>query len=339
MELLQTLELINMRCSPSGFEAGTANTAAELMGKYFDSVNTDRLGNIIGIKRCGKDVARTLMLDAHIDQVGFIVTDVDDGGFVRVKSIGGIDCRVLPSSEVKILTEPPIYGVFTSVPPHLQNDGDGRGAPTLDELYIDCGIKNGAKELIKIGTPAVFAEKTEVLSGSIVSGGGIDNRLGFAVLLRVMDKLNVHKLNVDLALCGTACEEIGGAGAKTAAYALDPDFALAVDTTHASTHDCSNEQTFELGGGPLIGMGPNLDRGMSKKLVEIARDGNIKYGLEVMEGSTGTNAWQIQTVREGIRCALVSVPIRYMHTPTETADLNDAEAAAELIAQYILTLK
>jgi len=323
---------------PSGFEGAVARVASELLHPLVDEVYTDRLGNVIGVKRCGKPGAKRLVLDAHLDEIGLIVTGVEDG-FLRFTSIGGVDPRILPGRELTVLTEPPVQGVVICTPPHLLKEEDREKSIPLDELYIDVGLSQElAENTIPVGTPIVYRESCFDLGKNQMCGKAMDDRACFVSLLRAAELLQDKQLDVDLYILGSTFEEVGGAGAKTGVFSIDPDWCVAVDVTHGKTPDIPKEKVLKMAGGPAIGVGPNMTRWMTERLKKKAKDFDIPFQLEVMGGHTGTNAWPIQICREGIATALVSLPLKYMHTPVEVFDLTDLEHLAQLLAQFAVGL-
>ncbi len=335
MNLEKTLKTLCALPAVSGFEMQAAQTAAEMLKPYCSHTEVDRHGNVLGLRSCGKKNAKTILLDAHLDQIGFVVTEVLDGGFLRFAPVGGVDPRMLLAGEVTILAEEPLYGVVACMPPHLLKAGEQDQAIPIDQMLIDTGLTD-AKSRIPIGTPVVFAQKPLRLLDDCIASKCLDDRAGIAAILLAMEKLKkVKKLKCNVAVLFSTQEEATGLGAQTGAFAVQPEYAIAVDVTHGKTPDGPSDGVFELGSGVAIGMGPNLHRGLTKLLVKTAKANDIDYSFEVMEGNTGTNAWTMQIVAHGIATALLSIPERYMHTPVETVSLADVEAAAELIYQFV----
>lgn len=332
-------EMIIRFCSAdgvTGFEGPAAAVAKQLLEPYCDRVELDRCGSVLGWRSCGKPHAKTVLLDAHIDQIGFMVTDVLDGGFLRFTQVGGIDPRMLLGTEVMILTEQPLYGVVACMPPHLLKAGEENKAVPMHEMLIDTGMLDAA-ERIGIGTPIVFAQPPYELTKGQLTGKCLDDRAGFVAIVETMRKLQDKSLDVDIVVCGSVHEETDSLGARTAAFRVQPDCGIAVDVSHAKTPDSGSDDAFDFGGGALIGMGPNMHRGLTQQLLRTARACEIPHQIEVMEGNTGTNAWEMQVVRSGIAMGLLSIPLKYMHTPIETIQLSDIDAVSELMAQFLCT--
>ena len=320
---------------PSGFEGPAVSAARELLSPLVDETSVDRLGSVIGLRRCGKENAPKVLLDAHLDEGGLIVTGMEEG-FLRWTSLGGIDSRVLPDREVTVLTQPPRLGVVAVKPPHIMAPGEGDKAIPIGELWIDVGLdQETAEREIPIGTPIVYREEVFHLAGDQIAGKSLDDRACFAILLRTLELLQGEQLDVDVAVLGSCFEETSGDGALVATFAQNPDCAIAVDVTFGVTHDGPKEVGFELGKGPAVGIGPNCAGWMVNLLRLTAKEQEIPFNPEVMAGESGTNGWDMQVAREGLPVALVSLPLKYMHTPLEVISGADAEQAAQLLAGFL----
>ena len=336
MQLTETLRTLCALPAVSGFEAQAAHAVADLLRPYCTTVEIDQNSNVIAYKKCGRKNAKTVLLDAHIDQIGFVVTEVLEGGFVRFAPVGGVDPRMLLAAEVIILADEPLYGVVSCLPPHLLKTGEQDKAVPIDQMTIDTGLTD-AKVRIPVGTPVVFGQQPVALSGGQYCSKCLDDRAGVAAILLALDKLKREKRKpkCNIAVLISAQEEVTGLGAQTGAFTVQPEFAIAVDVTHGKTPDGPSDGVFELGSGVAIGVGPNLHRSLTDRLIKIAKANDIGYALEVMEGNTGTNAWTMQTVAHGIATALLSIPEKYMHTPVEVVSLSDVEDVANLIAAFV----
>ena len=335
-------EVLNRLCGlsgPSGFEQAAAQAARELLEPLVDEVSVNRLGSVLGVRRCGKEHAPKLLLDAHLDEIGFIVTGHQDG-FLRFATLGGVDPRMLPDREVTIMTQPPMLGVVACLPPHIQSGSDMDKSVPVSESYIDVGLsQEEAEKLIPIGTPITFRGSCFPLGEELLCGKAMDDRACFAILLDVMERLQGKDLHVDVYVLGSTQEETSSAGAVTAAYGVAPEMCVAVDVTHGATPDAKKEETFPLGDGPVVGVGPNCVRWMSDRFTAIAEKLEIPSQIEVMSGHSGTNAWPLQISREGIATAVLSLPLRYMHTPLEVCSRKDLEETAKLLAAFVEDLR
>lgn len=335
MEIRTTLEALAGTKGPSGFEQPVAKTAQALLAPYVDETYFDRLGSLVGVRRCGKENAPKLLLDAHLDEIGLMVTGIEEG-FLRFTEIGGVDQRMLPDREVTVLCNEPLLGVIACLPPHVQTAKDHDKAVSMEDLYIDVGLSQAEAEArVPIGTPITYRCGCFALGDKRVCGKSMDDRACFTALLRCAELLQDETLDCDLYILGSSREEVNGAGAACAAEAIAPDACVAVDVTHGDSPDAPKEKTFPLGGGPVVGLGPNCVKRLSTMLREAAKARELPLQLEVMTGHTGTNAWGVQVRREGIATAVLSVPLRYMHTPVEVLDLDDLEATAQLLAEFV----
>jgi len=293
------------------------------------------MGNVIALRKCGREDAPTVLLDAHMDEIGLIVTGYE-GGHLRFNSLGGVDPRMLPAREIKVLADKPLYGVISVMPPHALSSGDMSRALGMDDLYIDIGMdEEGAKAAVKVGTPCVFADGAFLLGEGSICGKSLDNRSCAAIIIKIMERLSTKAPDVNIACLFSVQEEIGLRGAVTGAFGLEPDYAIIMDVTFGKTPDVEERLCLKMGGGPAIGVGPNTNRAFTKKLIDKAARMGIAYQLEVLPGNSGTNAWAIQTSRLGVATALVSLPLKYMHSPVETFRISDAEAVIELVGDFL----
>lgn len=325
----QALERLCTCTAPSGFEGPAAAVAAELLRPLVDEVSIDRMGNVLGVRRSKTPNAPKLLLDAHLDEIGLIVTGVEDG-FLRFRSIGGVDPRMLPGRELVVLTDPPLRGLVA-----CPAGGDENKSVPLNELYVDVGLsQEEAERAVPVGTPMVYRAGCFPLGEDQMCGKSMDDRACFVTLLRAAELLRDKELDVELHIMGSTREEVSGAGATVGTWAVAPDFCVAVDVTHGKTPDGPADKTFELGGGPAIGVGPNMTRWMTERMIAKAREHGIPYQLEIMSGHTGTNGWEMQISREGVATSVLSLPLKYMHTPVETLSLADMEGVAQLLAAF-----
>lgn len=340
LDIWNALDRLTGEKGPSGFERPVAQAAQALLEPYVDETWIDRMGNLVGVRRCGRENAKKLLLDAHLDEIGLMVTGHEEG-FLRFTDIGGVDPRMLPDREVTVLTDPPLFGVVACLPPHVQSREESERAIAMDKLYIDVGLtQEEAQKRIPVGTPITYRCGSFPLGEKRVCGKSLDDRSCFVTLLLCAKLLQGAALDVDVYFMGSTREEVSGAGASCGAFAIAPDFCVAVDVTHGQTPDVRHpkERTFALGGGPAIGVGPNMTGWMTKRLKDKAQALGMPYQLEVMTGNTGTNAWGVQICREGIATAVLSLPLRYMHTPVEVIDREDLKRVGQLLYAFTLEL-
>lgn len=336
MELYETLVCLCSLAGPSGFEDTVAQTAKELLEPLVDEVTIDRLGSVIGVRHCGKPNAKRLLLDAHLDEIGLIVTGIEEG-FLRFASIGGVDPRMLPARELMILTKPePLFGVVACLPPHIQTAADHDKSVSIEDLRVDVGMsQEQAEKAIPIGTPMIYREGCFRLAGDQVCGKSLDDRSCFTILLRTAELLKDTELDVDLYIMGSVREEVSGTGSIVGTNAVNPDWCVATDVTFGITPGLTEDQvSCKLYGGPAIGVGPNMTWSLTDRMVEKAKALDIPYQLDVMEGHTGTNGWHMQTCLEGIPTSVVSLPLKYMHSPIEVVSLEDMEHVSQLLAAF-----
>lgn len=321
---------------PAGAEGSAARLAMELLSDYAP-VRRDTLGNVIAELGNPKSTIH-VMLDAHIDEVGLIVTAVDSEGFLHVDRCGSPDRRTMPGAEVVVLGRKKLPGIICCMPPHLATER--KSVPEFDKLRIDIGLSGErARELVPPGSRVLLRSKPVDLLGSRIAGKALDNRCGAATAIRCVELLDkCEKLDCRLSVVLSVREEVGCQGAVCAAFDLAPTHALVIDAGFANQPGAPVDKCGDLGKGPMICAAPVLDSGMTETLRELADKHSIPWQHDICGGRTGTNADTIATTRGGVRCALVSVPVRNMHTPAEICQLEDIENTAALLAHYICTL-
>ena len=317
----------------SGDEKAACEYAKKLLCEYMPA-EIDVLGNVVGTMG---GQGTHILLDAHIDQIGLVVRHIDDKGFLLVDKVGGPDLRVLIGAEVTVHGKEDLFGVISSVPPHLQK-GDGKSESVdLKTMAVDIGVsKAKAESLVEIGDRITLRNTQLELLGDKIVSPSFDDRCCIAVILRALeltkDKLN----NIKVSVLFSSQEETGGSGAKTGSFSLMPDYAVALDVGFGDDPYTDKAQTIKLGKGPSIGISPTLDREFTKELKELCKDKGIPFQHDVMGGRTGTNADSINNTGCGVKTALLSVPLRYMHTGCEVISLSDIENTAKLLAEYLL---
>lgn len=332
MDIKSTLKALSSETGVSGEEFPASKMAAEFLAGYAENVKIDAFGNVTGFVKSDNPKAKTLMLDAHIDRVGFIVTYIDERGFIGVGKCGSPDMKALLAQSVTVHGKKDVLGVVSTLPPHVSKE---KGAPEIGDIWIDAGLsKEQAKQVISLGDKITVNSAFRELLGSRVSAPAVDDRGGVCAILAALDMLKGKKPAYNLAVSFSSGEEIGERGAKMTAFSVQPDEAIAVDVSFGRTPDSSAKDTAVLGSGVMIGFSAALDREMSDKLCEKAARAEIPFTREIMPESTGTNADAIGISGKGVKCCTLSFPIRYMHTPVETVDLSDIEAAARLICEY-----
>lgn len=335
IEELRELLLPYAEC---GDEKEFAQMLAEKLAKYTDDENitVDRMNNVTAL--IGDKMKKTILLEAHYDEISAIVSDISEEGFLRIAKVGGIDRRCLLSSEISVND---LDGIFCSVPPHLLKKEDAGKVPEFKDLYIDMGLNvEDVRKKVKIGDRIYFKTSvTELLNGR-VSGRALDNKISVYAILVALKKLKKHiknkELGCSIAVLFSTQEELGSRGARTGSYQLEPDEALVLDVTFAKQPDVTSQI---MGEGIVIERSTHFDRNLVRSLVSIAKKKEIKYQTNAEAISGGTDASAIHVSGSGVPTVLLSIPIRYMHTPIETGDINDVESAADLMAEYIKTYK
>lgn len=332
MDIENTLKTLCALPGVSGGEKLAHETVLGLLREYAPDARADDFGNVIGT--VGGNDKPTLLLDAHIDRIGMVVTYIDEDGFIKVGSCG-MDKRTLLAQTVTIYGKENVKGVISTLPPHTATDKNS--APKIDEISIDVGMsKEEAEKLITLGDFVTVDGFFSNLADSLVCTPASDDRAGVAVILYALDLLkNEKELPFRIAVQFAAQEEIGGRGAIISAFNIDPDYAIAFDVSFAVSKGVSSDKAGKLGKGPMIGISPILDREMSQRLIELAKEKEIPYQLEAMSGRTGTDADHISVSRGGVKTGLISIPQRYMHTPCEVLDIEDIKYTGQLLAEYI----
>ncbi len=309
-----------------------SNLAYEMLSKCCETHRTDSL-TVIGYMQGKGDY--TLMLDSHIDQIAAVVTDVDKKGFLTVAKAGGADIRALPSRRVTVHGKERVTAVFCSTPPHLAK-GE-QSFESIGDIKLDTALGERAGEVISVGDYVTFNTSPCELLGTKLCGRSFDDRAGVACLIKVAQMLKDKELPFNVAFVLSDGEELGLRGAKTAAFKVNPNEAIAVDVSFGDGLGISEEESARLGSGAMIGIAPTLDRGIFEKMTAVCKEKGIPHTFEVMGGKTGTNADVISVNREGVKTGMLSIPLRNMHTDCEIADLKDLESVCNALYSYILS--
>lgn len=324
---------------PSGEEKEVAEVLKGLLCNLAFSMETDPLGSMIVKLNEPHPDKPVLLLDAHFDEIGFIVTEILDGGFLRLTCCGGVDRRCIAGSQVTVLAKKRIEGIVCGLPPHLRGEKDP-SVPGKESIYLDCGrSEEEISSIVRIGDRCVFRPRFTELLGDKVSCKSLDNRTGCAVLIRIAQMIHEAKKECPfhIVLLFSSREETGEQGATAAAYHIAASEALIFDVSYGYTPDAPRHRCGEMGKGPMIGYSPVLSRTMSDRLIQLAKEKEIPYQLEVMSPSTGTNADAIMIAGTGTPAGMLSVPLRYMHTPSEVISLSDIEYTAKLAFEYLMS--
>lgn len=335
MTLREITEQLSAMYGPVSFEQKVTDWLKELVKPYCDEAYTDVMGNLIAVRKCGKENAPKILVDAHIDEIGMIVTGIEKG-FLRFATLGGVDPRILPALQVKVLTDPPIHGVIDSMPPHALTADEMDKPFAMDKLTIDIGMtQEEAEQKVALGTPVVFDVEPVMLGEHRLCGKSLDDRACAAIICKIMENLAGEQLNADMYYMFSAQEEVGARGGQTGAFAIAPDYAIVMDVNFAKSPDSNGYDQMDMGGGPAIAVGPNMNHKMSSDLIALAKEMNMPYQVDVIRAGSGTNAVPIQISRGGVATALISLPLKYMHTPHEVMDIRDGENIVKLVSEYI----
>lgn len=334
---MNTKEFLMSLCSAvgiSGREDSAVALAAEKL-KELGEVTISPLGDLICTIQKGKGGGKHFLLDAHVDEIGMIVTYIDPEGFLKVSSVGGFDPSILLASQVAVHTDGGVVpGIVCSIPPHLQT-GEQKN-PKMDEVYIDIGFnKEEAEKRVHPGDVITFVTPTREMHGGFITSKAVDNRSSCVAVIRAAELLKDENKEYGLSVTLTTREELGGMGARVAAYTVNPTHAITVDVGFGHTPDCKKEQCGEFGKGPIVAFGSLLDGEMSRELIAVAKEKKIPYQVEAMGGGTGTNADKIVIARGGVKTGILSIPQGYMHTPVEKILVEDIENTARLMAEYV----
>lgn len=328
-------QLIFDLCAVSGV-SGSEEAALETAKKYLDGaakVTTDSNGNLYAVLG-DKSADKTILLDAHIDRIGLIVTDINDDGFVKVDKCGGIDPAVLQSA--LLMSESGLKGVVCCLPPHLTNGSEDKLTP-IAKTWVDFGMPyNSVKEKISIGEKLTFCCEPKMLLGDKITSPALDNRSGAAALINAAYMLKDRACPYKVIILLSSQEETSGTGAVTGAYKTEADESICVDVSFANQPDITGQySSIELKKGAMIGISPTLNKDMTNRLISVAKENSIPYQLESLSGLTGTNADHISVSKSGVKTALISIPQRYMHTQAEVVSVSDVESVSRLICEYI----
>ena len=327
---------------PSGNEAAAAKVW-RVEAEGFAEVRGDRMGNSFATLNAGR--SPKVMLSGHVDEIGLMITHIDEQGFLRFTGVGGWDPQVLVGQRVRIQTSArEIFGVIGKKAIHVMEPEERKKVSEIKSLWIDVGASDGdeAKGMVRVGDVGVLDQDLLELPNGRIASRSLDNRMGAFVVLEALRLLSEEEgMAAEVVAVASVQEEIGLYGARGAAFGLDPDAAIAVDVTHATDTPGvpKNEKgDHALGSGPVIERAPNLSPIVSEGLIAVAEEAGIAYTLEAGSGSSVTDAAAIQFTRAGIATGLVSCPNRYMHSPNEIVDLEDLHNCAHLISAYVKKL-
>lgn len=342
--LFELLKKFSEASGVPGFEHNVANLIRDELKNYVDFMYTDQLGNLITVKGSG---GKSILIAAHMDEVGLIVKHIDEKGFIRFAKLGGVADHVLLGSRVVIHTlKGPLYGVIGCKPIHLMREDERKQLVPYDKMFIDIGAKSleEAKNFgVKVGDPISLDKNLIQLKNNLVCGKAFDDRVGCTILVEVLKR---SKPKNKVYGVFTVQEEVGLRGATVSAYSINPNLGIAVDTTTSADHPevAEHESPVKLGLGPAIlvadGRRDSLGGGLISNLklrnmlVNLAEKLRIPYQIEVMEGGT-TDATAIQLTQKGIPACVISIPTRYVHSFSEVLNLDDVENLIKLLIAFV----
>ncbi|MDR1458027.1 MAG: M20/M25/M40 family metallo-hydrolase [Puniceicoccales bacterium] len=331
--------------SPSGYEFESQKVIDRYMGDKADVYKKDVMGSRHAYLNEGK--TPLVMLSGHMDELGFLIKYIDDKGFAYFDTIGGHDLSMISGRRVTILTKNgPIPGVTGKRAIHLLDSDERNKIPKQYDLWIDLGCKTDkeAQSLVEIGDPVVYdTPNTSIINDKVITGRAFDDKVGTYVVMEVIHRLAAEKSSLECGIVSVASvqEEVGTRGAITSSFSIQPTVGIAIDVGHATDFPSCDQKRFgkvDLGAGPIIARGCNINPVVFEKLIGCAKAAEIPYQIESEPYPTGTDARSIQISRGGVATGLVSIPLRYMHTPTETAHLDDIENTIKLLCAFTKSL-
>jgi len=342
-DILPFLKSIISVSGISGYETPVANLIAEKWRPLVDEVTASRVGSLHGLKRgSGKGKRPSIMIATHMDAIGMMVSKVEEG-FLHITAVGGIDVRVLPGAQVTVHADgvEELPGVIAmpsaKLLPESVNSGD---VLDINYLLVDTGLTpREVEKKVRVGDLVSFANEPMELAGDIISGHTLDNRASVTALTVCLEELQGKSHVWDVWAVATVQEETNYLGAYTSAFDIRPQIAIAVDVTFAKGPGAGGWETHPLGKGVGLCMGPNMHPFLHKKLTELADKLEIPWFIEMTPSHSGTDAYPMQVIAEGIPTALASFPLRYMHTPVEMVTLKDIQRTGRLLAEFIAALE
>lgn len=340
MEVIPFLKSLSEASGVSGYEDGVRNVVREAFEAMADQVRADAMGNLIALKRGRAEVEtrRRIMLAGHMDEIGLIVTMLEEG-FLRFTQVGGFDVRTLMGQEVVVHGRRDLPGVIGSRPPHVLTQEERSKPLPMDQLFIDVGLPHDdLQQVVRVGDVVTIRRPFVELQNGLVAGKAFDDRASVAAIAVCLDELQKVQHSWDVFAVATVQEEVGCRGAITSTYGVAPDVGIALDVGFGKQPGVSDEFCTEVGKGPALTIGPNIHPALFSELRRVATEQEIPVQTEVAPGRTGTDADAMQVTRDGIPTALLSLPVRNMHTPVETLSVKDVQRAGRLLAHFIAEL-
>jgi len=330
--------------SPSGYEGPAQRLWWREVSRFADEIRTDTHGNVIAAINPGG--ALRVMLAGHCDEIGLIITYIDDDGFLWFTTIGGFDAAILPGQRVHVHTaDGPVLGVIGRKPIHLVRPEDRSKGVDLKDLWIDIGAQDGmeAHDTVSVGDPVTMAVGLERLRGDLVVSRALDNKVGAFLAAETLRAVAIRRPRAAVYAVSTVQEEIGLRGAHTSTYSVEPHVGIAIDVTWATDHPGMKEERKRIGEmvpgrGIVLTRGANVNPVVFQRLVRAAREGGLPHQIRATAGATGTDGNAMQLSRGGVAMGIVGVAQRYMHTPVEIISLADLDSAIEVLTRFLLDL-
>jgi endoglucanase len=343
MDTFALLKQLTETPGPSGNEGEIAAAVAEAWRPLVDEITVDRVGSLLATKYGNGDAPRRkVLLAAHMDEIGLMVSQIAEcngSGFVRVSRVGGVDIRHLYGQTAIIHGRRPLVGVLGALPAFMLPENRRNNAFGYEDLLLDPGLPvERLREWVTVGDFITFRQPLRKLQNNQSSGKALDNRASLVAVTVCLDQLRGRSHSWDVIAAATAQEETRLLGAFTSGFAQQPDVAIAIDVAHGKGASTNDALTFELGSGPSLGVGPNVHPGVFQALRDAASGIEMSVTIEPHSAGSGTDASGLQIARAGIPTGLISIPIKYMHTMVETADLADIERTGRLLAEFIIRL-
>lgn len=335
MDFLEVIQKLTPKLGVTGHEKAAGDAIKELFSAYTKDVWQDKLGNMYA--RMGSEAKPTVLIMAHMDEVGMMVTDIEENGMLRLCSVAGIDPRVLPGAEVMVYGKEALPGVIGAVPPHLHMGK--QNAYKMEELVCDIGYpKEKVEELVAVGDYVTYAPAEPLkLKNDYLTSKTLDDRALVAVMLYAMEQLQKRTIDCSVVFCASIQEERGGLGGTTAAYSVNPDIAIAIDVTHGPTVGADKTRTFAMD-SVVMTKGANVHPGVYEMLKRAATDLGMKQEVEVSMTHSGTDAWNMQVVQGGIATGILSPPLKYMHTSVETIKMGTLTKIGQVLVQTLANI-
>ena len=339
-ELLDLLKEMLSASGLSGFEGPIREIIREAWEPLTDELSVSKIGSLHGLKKGqGKQPRKRVLISAHMDAIGMMVTEVE-AGLMRVTGIGGVGHRILPGQPVTVHGRKDLPGVVVQPPGHLLPESAGDGPVEMKYLFVDVGLRpDEVARHVRVGDTVSYAQQPLELTGEALAGHTLDNRVSVAATTLCLEALQNRFHNWDVWAVASAQEEETLGGALTSPFDIRPDIAIIIDVCFAKGQGSSDWRSLPFGEGVGIGYGPNIHPALYDSFEKKAQALEIPYHRDLMPKMSGTDAMAVQIVAEGIPCAVLGIPLRYMHTPVETVSLKDIRRAGRLMAEFIADLQ